>query len=127
MRRLTLVIIMLIVLSGCVDGERHEFSGSNKNWKISYVVEVSNGDSQETNGTIEYLGEEPIPETYDYELGTILTTFEGTGGLLTDGKSEFGNHKCAGCETFQEDDELEVEIMWDGQSERFVITTEGLQ
>lgn len=116
MRRLSLLGILLMVLSGC-SGERLEFSGSSENWKMFYVAEVSNGDRQETTGTIEYIGDKPTPETFDYEMVNVLTVLEETGKPLKDGKATIGNDRCNNCRTLQKDDELEVEIKWDGQTE----------
>lgn len=120
MRRLSLLVILLMVLSGC-SGERLEFSGSNENWKVFYVVEVSDGDRQETTGTIEYIGDETPPETFDYEMVNVLTVLGETGKHLKDGKATIGNDRCNDCRTLQKDDELEVEIKWDGQTENLTL------
>lgn len=120
MRRLSLLVILLVVVSGC-SGERLEFSGSSENWKVFYVAEVSNGDRQETTGTIEYIGDEPPPETFDYEMVNVLTVLGGTGKHLKDGKATIGNDRCNDCRTLQKDDELEVAIKWDGQTENLTL------
>lgn len=127
MRRFSLLTFLLLILSGCGIGERHEFAGSSENWQVLYVVEVSNGDRQETTGTIEYIGDKPIPEAFDYEMVNVLTTLGGTGRPLIDGKAIIGNDRCENCRIIQEDDELEVEIMWNGQSDKFVLMTKEPQ
>ncbi len=42
MKKFVLLVILLILLSGCVNGDRYNFSGSSENWDVFYVVDVSN-------------------------------------------------------------------------------------
>ncbi|AIY05405.1 hypothetical protein Plano_1440 [Planococcus sp. PAMC 21323] len=122
MKKVALLTILLLYLGGCSNGGIYEFSGTSENWDVFYVVDVTNDDEQKVTGFLEYIGDEPIPETVDYEVRTLLTRMGNTGTTLTDGKAEIGNG-CGGCTTFQEDDELEAEIMWDNQQEELILTT----
>lgn len=121
MKKLFLLIILLLILSGCGDSKRHEFSGSSENWHVVYVVEISSSDRQQTTGIIEYLGDETVPKTIDYEIATLLTSLNSTGKSLTDGKANIGTDNCDGCAVIKEDEEIEVEIAWDGQTEKFIL------
>ncbi|WP_230321469.1 hypothetical protein [Planococcus salinarum] len=122
MKRISIFIILLLVLGGCSNSGIYEFSGTTDNWDVFYMVDVTNDDEQKATGTLKYIGDGPMPETVDYKIGTTLTKMGQTGTPLTDGKGNIGSG-CEGCGTFQEDDELEMEIMWDGQTEKLILTT----
>lgn len=122
MKRISLLIILLLGLGGCSNGGIYEFSGTTDNWDVFYMVEVTKDDKQKATGTLKYIGDGQMPETVDYKIGTTLTKMGQTGTALTDGKANIGSG-CEGCGTFQEDDELEMEIMWDGKTEKFILTT----
>lgn len=122
MKKVALLTILLLYLGGCSNGGIYEFSGTSENWDVFYVVDVTSDDEQKVTGFLEYIGDEPIPEKFDYEVGTILTRMGKKGTALTDGKANIENG-CGGCRTFQEDDELEVKIMWGDQQEKVILTT----
>lgn len=116
---------MALILSGCVDGDRYNFSGSSENWDVIYTVDVSEGTSQEKSGTIKFVGEGEAPETIDYKIEANSGGSEGTGVTLTDGVvDDVASSICEGCAVIQEDEEIEVEITWDGQTENFILTTD---
>lgn len=123
MKKLSLLMILLLSLGGCSNGGIYEFSGTSENWDVFYVVDVTTDDEQEVTGTLEYVGNQIIPETVDYEVGTTFTKMGETDTPLIDGKATIGN-SCKGCETFQEDDELEVEIRWGDQQEKLILKNE---
>lgn len=123
MKKIILLLAMIIFLSGCANGGRYNFSGSSENWDIFYVVDVSNGTSQEKSGTIKYVGEGSAPKTIDYKIEANAGGSEGTGVTLTDGVVDAASSICEGCAVIQEDEEIEVEINWDGQTENLVLTT----
>ena len=124
MKKFILLVILLILLSGCVNGDRYNFSGSSENWDVFYVVDVSNGTSQKRSGTIKYVGEDSAPETIDYKIEANAGGSEGTGVTLTDGVVDAASSICEGCAVIQEDEKIEVEIKWDGQTENFILTTD---
>lgn len=125
MKRLTLLVILLLTLSSCGNSsDRFNFSGSSENWEVFYVVNVFGKDNEEKNGTIKFIGEEDPPETIDYKIETISGGSEGTGVTLNDGVGNIGNAFCEGCAVIQRDEEIEVEIVWNGQTENLVLTTE---
>lgn len=86
------------------------------------MVDITSDDEQKFTGFLEYIGDEPIPEKVDYKVGTILTRMGKTGTTLTDVKANIENG-CGGCTIFQEDDELEVKIMWGDQQEKVILPT----
>lgn len=125
MKKLILSVILLLILSGCVNSDRYEFSGSSENWDVFYVVEVSGGDGQQENGTVKFTGDDEAPESIDYKLETTSGDSEGTGVSMTNGVGSIANGSCGGCAVVQGDEEVEVEITWDGQTEKLVLMNEN--
>ncbi|WP_017380546.1 hypothetical protein [Paenisporosarcina sp. TG-14] len=121
-----LLLFSLILLSGCAEDNRFDFAGKNENWNVFYIVNVSNGDTQDANGTIKYVGEGQAPEKINYTIKTLSGSSEGTGILLEEGVANAGRSSCEGCAIIQKDEEIEVEITWNGQSEKLVLINKAL-
>lgn len=121
-KRMIILMTLLFILSGCGNGDRYNFSGSSENWDVFYVVDVSGGNSQEEKGTVKFTGGEGAPETIDIKLETKAGGAGSTGLKLDDGAGNFGQGACSGCAVVQEDEEIEVEITWNGQTESLVLT-----
>lgn len=125
MKKYVSLIILLFILSGCGNGsDRYNFSGSSENWDVFYVVNVSNGDREEKKGTMKFTGEGEVPETIDYKIETNSGGTEATGITLNDEVADLGNSFCDGCAVTQGDEEIEVEITWNGQTENLILTNE---
>lgn len=124
MKKIISLFIVALILSGCIDGDRYNFSGSSENWDALYVVDVSNGTNQVEKGTVKYTGEGEVPDTINYKVNTKPGSSEGRGVGLTDGIANIANGACGGCAVIQEDQEIEVEITWNGQTENFILTTD---
>lgn len=124
MKKIMVLGILMLILSGCGNSERYNFSGSSESWNVFYVVEISGGDREERTGTINFTGAGEAPETIDYKLETASGGSEGTGITVEDGTGNMGNGFCGGCAVVQEDEEIEVEITWNGQTESLLLTTE---
>jgi hypothetical protein len=122
LKKLSLLVILLMVLSGCMNGDRYDFSGSSENWEVSYVVKVSDGNKQSTTGTIKYIGEAPAPESIDYEIEAISGGTASTGVSIKDREASLGNDMCEGCAVIQKDEKLKAEINWEGQTENFLLS-----
>jgi len=109
-------------LSGCGNGsDRYNFSGSSDNWDVFYVVNVSNGNTEEKTGTIKFTGDGEGPEIIDYKIETNSGGSEATGITLDDKVANLGNSMCEGCAVVQENEEIEVEVTWDGQTEKLTL------
>lgn len=115
-------ILLLLILSSCGIGERYELKGSSDNWEVFYAVEVSSHNDATGTGTLEYTGAEPIPEKFDYMIHYKQSGSGTTNNELTDRNVNFGNFRCESC-YFDEDDEIEVEINWDGKKENIFLKT----
>ena len=126
MRQILLLIILVFLMSGCADGNSYSFLGSGDNWDILYEGVVTNEVEQQTAGKIKYIGDNKAPETIDY---TIKYNNLGQGSIGEERPLKFGAFKfkdvtCGNCEIIQKDDEIEVEIMWEGQTEKLILTTD---
>lgn len=126
MRQILLLFILVFLLSGCVDGDKNIFSGSGDNWDISYEAVVTNEVEQRTAGNIKYIGENNAPETLAYEIKYIN---KGQGSMreevpLKSVVVKFKDGICGNCDIIQNDDEIEVEIMWEGKTEKIIVTTD---
>lgn len=121
MKKMILLFLLAFILSGCGIGERYELSGTSDNWEVFYVVEVSKQNKLMGSGNLEYTGDEPIPETFNYEIKFDTSTSKITGEQLTSRKMKIGNTKCDLC-YFDEDDEIELQIEWDGKTENMILT-----
>lgn len=123
MKKLASLLIGLLILGGCSEGDRYNFKGSGDNWDVFYTVDVTSQDSKEATGKIVYTGEEPPPETIIYSIES--TAGASSGNVLVDeGEVLVGKSACEGCAVIQRDEELDVEIKWDGQVEEFVLRNE---
>ncbi|XKE96519.1 membrane lipoprotein lipid attachment site-containing protein (plasmid) [Metaplanococcus flavidus] len=128
MKKIILLFIMSLVLSGCNSedsGESYEFSGNSEHWEVIYTVEVSKDNDKVKKGTVEYIGEGEAPESIDYKLEMNTSGTSGTNARLIDGVANMGTSSCGGgCDPVQGDQEVEVEITWDGQTENLILTTD---
>nr|TXF85925.1 hypothetical protein FTX54_07565 [Alkalicoccus halolimnae] len=133
MKKMIGLLAFAFILNGCgngdgdvssgngEDGAEYHFLGSSENWEVVYEVDISNGNEEESTGTIEYIGEGNAPETLEYyRIGST----EGTGRALNDGVADTGRTGCEGCAVTREDEEIEVEVTWNGQTENLTLTTE---
>ncbi|MDJ0333534.1 hypothetical protein [Planococcus sp. S3-L1] len=122
MKKSISLIILLFILSGCGNGsDRYNFSGSSDNWDVFYVVDVSNPTEQQQTGTINFRGEESGPETMDYSIKYSGGSSSGIDVPLVNGTANTGRGACQGCAVIQKDEEIEVEITWNGQTEKLIL------
>ena len=107
-------------------GTRYSFSGSGDNWDILYEAVVTNEVEQQTAGKIKYIGDNKAPETIDYTIkyNNLGQGSSGEERPLKFGALKFKDVTCGNCEIIQKDDEIEVEIMWEGQTEKLILTTD---
>ncbi|MBT2581250.1 hypothetical protein [Planococcus sp. ISL-109] len=116
-------LLLVLVLSGCVQGDRYQFAGSGDNWDVLYIVDVAGQDNQQATGTIVYTGEDAAPETIIYSIESASGGTSGANVSTDEGSVNIGGGTCNGCAVVQGNEELDVEIKWDGQIETFGLTT----
>ncbi|KAA0957583.1 membrane lipoprotein lipid attachment site-containing protein [Planococcus kocurii] len=132
MKKIILLFVTALILSGCNTGdgtvssdnitpeENYSFTGSNENWEVLFEVDVVNKDQGENqvdeNGTLTFIGEDEAPKMVDYKLktGSGVNSNEGTSVPIYDEVGSFAQGSCGNCVPMEADEELELEIIWDG-------------
>ncbi|SET10947.1 hypothetical protein SAMN05216389_105198 [Oceanobacillus limi] len=90
---------------------------------MEYIVYINSSTSEEGELSIKYTGEEQVPNTINYKVGA----YSGEGRPLGDDNSPTSITRstgCSGCSVTEENDEIDVEIEWNGNSETFTLTSE---
>ncbi|MCH4827974.1 hypothetical protein [Planococcus halocryophilus] len=119
-----LSIFILITLSGCGDGDRFVFSGESENWRVEYEAIIYDETSEETFGSIMYKGAEPSPKEINYIIKSESDEKSGKNISLEEGSTTISKGSCRGCAITQEDEEMEVEITWNGKKENLTLKNE---
>lgn len=103
------------------------FSGESDNWKVTYTFNDSVEGASETLGTIEYLGEEPMPEEVRFQFiyGNDEASFGGSRRLEEDGGyADIVTEDCKACIMPEEDDEIPGVLEWNGKKESLLLTSD---
>ena len=108
-------------MSGCTDADRLNFAGESENWNVFYTVDVMDPTSEQTTGSIKYVGENDAPEDINYRINSISCGREGTMRNLEEGIASLGSGFCEGCTVVQKDSEIQVTITWNGKSEELIL------
>lgn len=124
MKKLATFIFAAVLLSGCIGGEQHLYSGNSESWSMTYKVVESQSGSQQVEGMLDYIGSEPAPDMIKYSMNTVTQSQSATGIPVTDGKATLQNTNCMDCGIIQEHTKIKVEITWEGKSETFNLDKE---
>ncbi|ALS76364.1 hypothetical protein AUC31_14680 [Planococcus rifietoensis] len=124
MKKLITILFAAVLLSGCIEGEQHRYSGNSGSWSMTYKVVESQSGSQQVEGLLNYIGPETAPERIEYSMSTVTQSQSATGIPVTDGKATLQNTNCVDCGIIQEHTKIKVEIKWDGTSETFHLDEE---
>lgn len=119
-----LSIFLLITLGGCGEGDRFVFSGESENWQVDYEAIIYDETSEETFGSIKYKGIEPSPKEINYVIKSGSDEKSGKNISLEEGSTTISKGSCRSCAITREDEEMKVEIIWDGKKESFTIKNE---
>lgn len=131
MKKIFIVMVMAFLLSGCTGGEKLNFSGSSANWEVVYTAEVTGETDQQTSGTIQYIGNSEAPEAIDYKIeykNEINNSSAGnseTEASLSGDSVKFEGTVCGNCAIIQEDEVIEAEITWNGETETIILENDN--
>lgn len=115
------VIAVLFMLTACFGQETFHFEGESDNWQVEYVTDVKSSKDSE-NGTIKirYIGENETPDQIYYSIKSGSTDMSGDASMEEE-FLEMAGSNCSGCAVTKENDEFDVMMEWDGQSENFTL------
>lgn len=141
MKKIILLFVTALILSGCNTGDgtvssknitpegNYIFTGSNDNWEVLFEVNVVNkeqGENQvDENGTLTFIGADEAPKMVDYKLKTDtgINSQEGTGVPIYAEVGSFAQSSCGNCVPMKADEELELEIISDGNTEKIILNS----
>ncbi|NJP39412.1 hypothetical protein [Alkalicoccus luteus] len=114
LQRVSIWAIMLLFVAACQNQDTLHFSNEGDNWEVDYTVNIYDENSQSIDYAIRYIGEESLPETLNYSIGSTTVTGEilSEGGVI-----EHSGSGCSGCAVTREDDDIEFSIEWDDEHE----------
>lgn len=108
-------------MTACFGQETFHFDGESDNWKVEYIIDVlESKNSEEGTIKIKYIGESEAPNHIDYYIKDGSSEMSGDLSMQ-DGTFETQGSNCSGCAVTKEDDEFEVTIEWNGESEHFTL------
>lgn len=125
MKRLLLLAMTMLLLGACSapDGDRYVFQGGAENWKVNYTVDVHGGTNEDSKAEAWYTGKGETPKSIDYTVSSALGNFKGTNHNLEGNRVSLGKKTCSGCAVIQGSEEIEVNIMWNGEQETIFLST----
>ncbi|ERN53626.1 hypothetical protein M3689_12625 [Alkalihalophilus marmarensis] len=112
-----ILFMLFLVLTACGQ-DTVKFNGQSDQWEATYTAHIYEENSEQTEFSIRYLGEDPPVTPVDFEIGSISGNgweLNENGSLSSDGNS------CSGCAVTTRDDRIEFTIEWDGQTDSFVL------
>ncbi|WEG15249.1 hypothetical protein PQ478_11930 [Alkalihalophilus pseudofirmus] len=113
-----LLFMLLLTLTACGQ-DTVKFSGQGEHWEAVYTANIYEENSEQTEFSIRYLGENPPATPVDFEIGSISANGWELNDNGTLSSSESGG--CSGCAVTTRDDRIKFTIEWDGQTESFVL------
>lgn len=120
-----IALFTLLVLAACIeDSKEITFQNESDNWTVEYTATVKN-ENQETNRLyVEYIGEGEAPDRIDYRIVEGSGEAERTNATLEQGVLNSNLGSCSGCAVSSENDEVEITIEWDGNSETIQLNSD---
>lgn len=121
-----LSIVALVILSAC-DTKQYYYSGKSENW-LFQVNTTGLKNENYTDWEIQYIGNDSFPEVFNYEIHDLSFSqkepSKATAVQLDENglyKQEFTN-LCKQCRATKEQQQFEVLIVWENQSEILNVT-----
>ncbi|MFC5711932.1 hypothetical protein ACFPU1_04005 [Thalassorhabdus alkalitolerans] len=122
--KVTYLIVSFIAINGlligCSDQRSVEFVGEGNNWDVKYTAHIQEENQEDIDYIIRCIGSNAPPDTINYKIDSL----EVTGAALNENAYvEHTNNSCSGCTITNKNDELEVTIKWEEESESFYLTS----
>lgn len=117
MKRLSIFISLVVLLSACGAKEQNIFKGTSENWEITFIDSLSEDGDTKTTGTIRYIGEGKTPDAIDYSIMGDSQGVSEEDSSLSFGKVKFESGPCGSCSLIQITEKVEAEILWNGETE----------
>ncbi|WP_100399182.1 hypothetical protein [Bacillus sp. FJAT-44742] len=122
--KVTYLIVSFIIINGlligCSDQRSVEFVGEGNNLEGKYTAHIQGENQEDIDYIIRYIGSNSPPDTINYKIDSL----EVTGATLNENAYvEHTNNRCSGCAITNENNELEVTIKWEEESESFYLTS----
>ena len=125
-KSLFILVFLILILSACSgDAKEYKFYGDSNNWLVKYETEISK-EREWADYSIEYIGEDPVPEVFNYTIKSSWFEF-GTNEekLNEEDKVHSGNSECTGppqndesCEaSISKNEKIKAILDWFGESE----------
>lgn len=124
MKRMLLVVLTALLLSGCMGLEERILRAESSNWKAEYVLNIQNQRDMQMSGYIAWIGEGEPPEIIYYKLQHGLTSTSEGDGYVYENRVNLGNSSCQNCAIPDKNQNAVLTIMWDGQEEELVLEKE---
>ncbi|SDJ15721.1 hypothetical protein [Salimicrobium halophilum] len=122
-RNLWIVLFLLpLLMASCSNQKTFYYEGESDNWKVEYQVDITSQDSQSESASIQYIGDDAIPERIDYLIETRTGKNAGSTPLSEEGVKRLSPGSCSGCSVVMEDEEVSATIEWEGHRERIVLS-----
>ena len=120
---LSAFIVLIFTLVACTnkqDSEELSFEGESQNWRVALEVEKLATAGSDLSYTFFYIGEEPKPETFIYEIEPKTPTSIRREGSLED-QDEMSVFLGGDTDPVHKNMPFLITIEWEGKSEDVLI------
>ncbi|WP_277674498.1 hypothetical protein [Piscibacillus halophilus] len=121
MRNIILLLSILLLPSCIADTDQLTFQNETDHWQVEYHVDIKGEDSESTRLFLKYVGEGEAPENINYRIDSVTGSNGGNNTLLKNGLLDISLGSCSGCSITREDEEIEITIEWNNDSETFML------
>lgn len=115
-----LICFVLLLLTACTNQKTFHFHGESENWDVRYVVDIVGENSESSSIVIRYFGEASVPEKIYYYIDHGSGASSGNVSL-DEGVLRTSGGSCSGCAVTKENEEIDVIIEWNGETENFTL------
>lgn len=121
-KRWLIACFVFLTLIACSELKTLHFLGESDNWEINFIVDIYEKNSETSNLTIRYIGEDEAPDEINYKIKYGGGSSSVTRIKLDDGVLHTSGGSCSGCLTTNENHQVNITIEWDGNEENIELT-----